>query len=187
MARLIYSSVTSLDGFIEDANGSFDWSIPSEEQHGFINDMLRGVGTHLYGRRLYETMSVWETLPLDDEPPVMADFATIWHSADKVVYSRTLDPASISTTRTRLATRFDPVDVAALKADSARDQLIGGAELGAHALRAGLVDEVHQYLTPVIVGGGKRFLPEGLDARLELLDEHRFGNGVVFVRYRMIG
>ncbi|RFA12491.1 deaminase [Subtercola boreus] len=185
MASLIYSCITSLDGYIEDAAGSFAWSAPDEEVHAFVNDTQREVGTHLYGRRLYETMRFWETVPHDDPSPVMRDYATLWRAADKIVYSTTLVPDDVDTARTRLEPRFDPVAVARLKAEASRNLVVGGAALAAHALTARLVDEVQQYVSPVIVGGGKRFLPAGLDARLTLLAEHRFGNGVVFLRYRV--
>ncbi|MDF2444186.1 MAG: hypothetical protein JWR01_2389 [Subtercola sp.] len=185
MASLIYSCITSLDGYIEDASGSFDWSAPDEEVHAFVNDTQREVGTHLYGRRLYETMRFWETVPDDEPSPVMRDYATLWRAADKVVYSTTLAPDGIDTVRTRLEPSFDPVAVARLKTEATRDLLVGGAALAAHAFAARLVDEVQQYVSPVIVGGGKRFLPAALDARLTLLDEHRFGNGVVYLRYRV--
>lgn len=187
MARLIYSCITSLDGYIEDASGSFGWSAPDEEVHSFVNDTQREVCTHLYGRKLYETMRVWETVPADDPSPAMRDYGALWRAADKVVFSTTLAQGDIHTARTRLEPRFEPDVVARLKADATRDLVIGGAALAARALAARLVDEVAQFVSPVIVGGGKRFLPEALDARLTLLEDHRFGNGVVYLRYRVLG
>ncbi len=181
MAKLIYAAITSLDGYIEDADGKFDWSAPDEEVHAFVNDLEREIGTYLYGRRLYEVMSFWETLDASDEPPVMRDYAEIWRAADKVVYSRTLEAAS--TRRTRLERNFDPAVVRRLKEEADRDLSVGGAELAATALMAGLVDEVHLFLSPVVVGGGKRALPDGVAIDLKLLDEHRFAGGVVHVHY----
>jgi dihydrofolate reductase len=185
MANLIYWTNTSLDGYIEDENGNFDWSEPTDELHGFINDMARPVGTHLYGRRLYETMSVWETMGNEpDEPPVIVDFAGIWRGADKVVYSRTLE--AVSTAKTRIERDFEPEAVQRLKAEADGDLIVGGAALGAEAFRAGLVDEVHLYVIPILVGGGKRALPDGIRQNLELVDERRFDPGTVFLRYRTV-
>jgi dihydrofolate reductase len=182
MAKLIYSALTSLDGYIADEHGSFDWAMPDEEVHAYVNDLTRPVGTHLYGRRMYETMVAWETLDLTGEPPVMQDFARIWRAADKVVYSRTLETASSA--RTRIERDFDPEAVRRLKAAAGSDLVVGGAGLAAHAFKAGLVDECHLYLAPVIVGGGTQSLPDKVRLDLELLDERRFGNGVVHLRYR---
>ena len=183
MSKLIYSAIASLDGYIEDVDGSFDWAAPDEEVHGFVNDQMRTVGTHLYGRRMYETMLFWETLPdTEDEPPVVRDFARVWRAADKIVYSTTL--TTVSSARTRLERAFDPDAVRAMKADAEHDLAIGGPNLAAHALRAGLVDELHLYLVPVAVGGGKSALPRDRRLDLELLDEHRFGNGTVHLHYR---
>ena len=181
MASLIYSAIASLDGYIADENGNFDWAAPDEEVHAFVNDLERPVGTYLYGRRMYETMAVWETMALDDEPPVMRDFAGIWRAADKVVYSTTL--ADVSTRRTRLEREFDADAVREMKAGAARDIGVGGAGLAAAALRAGVVDELHLLITPVIVGGGTRSLPEDLHLELDLREERRFGNGTVYLRY----
>jgi len=181
MANLIYSAIASLDGYIADENGNFDWAAPDEEVHAFVNDLERPVGTYLYGRRMYETMAVWETMALDDEPPVMHDFAAIWRAADKVVYSRTLD--NVSTRRTRLEREFDADAVREMKAGAARDIGVGGAELAAQAIRAGLVDELHLLLAPVVVGGGAQALPAGTRMDLDLREERRFGNGTVFLRY----
>ncbi|RFA18284.1 dihydrofolate reductase family protein [Subtercola boreus] len=185
MARLIYSSITSLDGYIEDESGSFAWSAPDEEVHAFVNDTQRTIGTHLYGRRLYETMRVWETMSLEGEPPVMVDYAALWRAAEKVVYSSTL--TSVYSARTRIEPRFDTDAVAELKQEASADLVIGGPALAAQALAAGLVDEVQQFVSPVIVGGGKRFLPDGLRLALELKEQRPFANGVVFLRYRVPG
>jgi dihydrofolate reductase len=180
MARLIYSAIMSLDGYIADADGRFEWAAPDEEVHAFVNDLERPVGTYLYGRRMYEMMVPWETMA--DERPVMRDFAEIWRAADKIVYSRTLDSASSA--RTHIEREFDPEAVRTLKASAERDLTVGGAELAGAALRAGVVDEVQLFLNPVVVGGGKRALPDGVRLGLELLDERRFGSGVVYLRYR---
>jgi dihydrofolate reductase len=183
MAKLIYSAITSLDGYIEDADGKFDWAAPGEEVHAFINELERPVGTHLLGRRMYEVMSFWDDQEtLVGQPAYMKDFAEIWQAADKVVYSKTLEEAS--TARTRIERDFDPGVVRDLKAQADRDLAIGGPELAAQAIRAGLVDELHLFANPIVVGGGKPALPSGVRVKLELLDEHRFGNGVVFLRYR---
>jgi dihydrofolate reductase len=185
MGKLIYTAITSLDGCIEDEDGRFDWAAPDEEVHAFVNDLERGVGTNLYGRRMYETMVGWETDPsLAEQSPVMRDFAAIWQAADKVVYSTTLE--TVSTARTRIERDFQPDAVRAMKARAERDLSIGGANLAAHAFGAGLVDECHLFLVPVVVGGGKRSLPEGTRMNLELIDERRFGNGTVHLRYRTV-
>jgi dihydrofolate reductase len=181
MAKLIYSALASLDGFTADAEGNFGWAAPDEEVHAFVNDLERPVGTHLYGRRMYETMAVWETMPLDDEPAVMRDYAEIWRAADKVVYSRTL--AEVSTSRTRLERELDADAVRRMKAEADRDISIGGPELAGQALAAGLVDELQLFLSPVVVGGGKHSLPPTVKLDLELLDLRRFGNGTVYLRY----
>lgn len=184
MAKLIYAAIASLDGYVEDVDGGFDWSEPDEEVHAFVNDLERPIGTYLYGRRMYETMVFWETVSADaDEPAVFLDYAAVWQAADKVVYSRTL-PA-ISSANTRLERDFDPDAVRQLKAMSPTDISVGGAELAGHAFRAGLIDECHLFLCPVVVGGGKRALPDGVRMQLELLDERRFRNGVVHVHYRV--
>jgi dihydrofolate reductase len=183
MAKLIYSAIASLDGYIEDEDGKFDWAEPDEEVHAFVNDLERPVGTYLYGRRLYETMAGWETDPgLAEHSPVARDFAAIWRAAEKIVYSTTLE--AVSTARTRIEREFAPDAVWQEKEAARRDLLVGGAALAAEAFRAGLVDELHLFLTPVLVGGGKRALPEGVNRKLELLDERRFGSGTVFLRYR---
>ncbi len=183
MAKLIYSAIMSLDSYIEDQDGRFDWAVPDEEVHRFINDLERAAGTYLYGRRMYETMAGWETDPgLAADSPFMREFAAIWQAADKIVYSRTLQ--TVSTARTRIERDFDPEAVRHLKATSRHDILIGGPDLTACAFRAGLVDECHLFVAPVVVGGGKRSLPNNLRLELELLEERRFGNGMVHLRYR---
>src|SRR5215211_8720940 len=179
MAKLIYSAITSLDGYVADEGGNFDWAAPDEEVHTFVNDLERSVGTYLYGRRIYEVMGVWETdHTLADQSPVMRDFAEIWQAADKIVYSKTLE--TVSTTRTRIERDFDPEAVRQMKARAGRDILVGGPELAAQAIEAGLVDECHLFVTPIVVGGGKRSLPDDVCVKLELLGERRFGNGMVY-------
>ena len=177
---LIYSAITSLDGYVEDERGRFDWAAPDEEVHAFVNQLERPIGTYLYGRRMYETMVVWETM--DDEHPVMRDYAQIWRAADKIVYSRTLE--SVSSARTRIEREFDPDAVQELKESLRTDIAVGGAGLAGEAIRAGLVDEYHLFLNPVLVGGGKRALPDGARLDLELMNERRFDSGVVYLRYR---
>jgi dihydrofolate reductase len=182
MARLLYTAITSLDGYVADEDGNFGWAAPDEEVHAFVNDLERPVGTHLYGRRMYETMVYWETAQPDG--PIHDDYAEIWRAAEKIVYSKTLE--SVSSSRTRLEREFEPGAIRELKASAGHDISLGGAELAGHALRAGLVDECQLFLTPVLVGGGKRALPDGLRLKLELLDERRFAGGVVYLRYRAI-
>ena len=183
MAKLIYVANTSLDGYTEDKDGKFDWTEPGDESFKFITDLLRSVPIHLYGRRMYETMMVWETDPkLAAQSLLMRDFAEIWQAADKIVYSRTLE--AVSTRKTQLERKFDPDAIRRLKAAGEPDLLIGGPELAAHAFRAGLIDECHLFLIPILVGGGKSALPEGVRLELELLAERRFSNGTVFLRYR---
>ena len=181
MANLIYSAIMSLDGYTADRDGNFAWSAPDEEVHAFINDLERDVGTYLLGRRMYQVMSVWETMGTSEDPPVIQDYAHIWQGADKVVYSTSLDSAAAP--RTRLERQFVPEMVQDLKAAADRNISIGGPTLAAHALKAGLVDECQFFINPVAVGGGLRFFPEGLEAKFQLLDEQRFGNGVVYLRY----
>jgi len=183
MAKLIYSAIASLDGYVADENGNFDWAAPDEEVHAFVNDLERPIGTYLYGRRMYEVMKYWETAPTTgDQAPVVRDYAELWQVADKVVYSKTLE--EVSSARTRIERDFDPEAVRKLKASAARDITVGGPELAAQAIKAGLVDEVHLFLTPVVVGGGNPALPSGVRVNLELLDERRFGHGVVHLHYR---
>jgi dihydrofolate reductase len=182
MAKLIYSAIASLDGYVADDNGNFDWAAPDEEVHRFVNDLERPVGTYLYGRRMYEVMRFWETAGGAGQPPFERDFAGIWRAADKVVYSKTLE--SVSSARTRIERDFEPEAVRQLKETAGRDLTVGGPGLAGQALEAGLVDECHFFLAPVVVGGGIRSLPDGARLDLELLDERRFGSGVVYLRYR---
>jgi dihydrofolate reductase len=183
MAKLIYSAITSLDGYVVDEEGNFDWAAPDEEVHAFVNGLERPVGTYLYGRRMYGVMAEWETISsLADQPPAVRDYAEIWHGADKIVYSRTLE--AVSSARTRIEREFDPEAVRQMKAEADSDISVGGPDLAAQAIRAGLVDEFRVFVTPVVVGGGRHFLPQGVRLRLELLDERRFGVGVVYLRYR---
>jgi dihydrofolate reductase len=182
MAKLIYLALTSLDGFVEDRDGKFDWAAPDEEVHAFVNDLVRPIGTYLYGRRMYETMAFWETAPtLADQPLFVKDFAQIWRAADKIVYSTTLE--AVSSARTRIERDFDPEAVRQMKSRAERDITVGGATLAAQAFKAGLIDECHLFLAPIVVGGGKRSLP-GNRLELELLDERRFGKGMVHLHYR---
>jgi dihydrofolate reductase len=183
MARLIYAAIASLDGYVADADGRFDWAEPDEEVHAAANDLERTVGTHLLGRRMYEVLAVWETLGGPDEPEVARDFAACWRAADKVVHSRTL--ASASTARTRIVRDFDPDAVRALAATAERDLSIGGPTLAAEAFRAGLVDDVHLFLSPVLVGGGIPALPRGVRLDLALVAERRFTHGVVHLHHRV--
>jgi dihydrofolate reductase len=182
MAKLIYSAIASLDGYIEDEQGKFGWAEPDEEVHAFANELQRPVGTYLYGRRMYETMSAWETLGVAGQPSVLRGFGELWRGADKIVYSTTLQ--SVSTARTRLERRFDPDIVRQLKAAVAKDLAVGGAALAAAAFAAGLVDELHLFLVPVLVGGGKQALPKGVRLQLELEDERSFSSGFAYLRYR---
>ncbi len=182
MARLIYSAITSLDGYVADEDGNWDWSRPDEEVHSFVNDLERPIGTYLYGRRMYEVLSYWETADTSaDASPFMRDYAQIWQAADKVVYSKSLESAT--TERTRIERDFDPAAVRELKGTAQRDISVGGPQLAAQAIAAGLVDELHLLLSPVVVGGGNPALPGGVRWDLELLDERRFGNGVVQLHY----
>jgi dihydrofolate reductase len=183
MARLIYAAITSLDGYVEDEDGKFDWGVPDEEVHAFINDLERPIGTYLYGRRLYEVMVAWENEDtVAGQPPSMYDFAEIWRAADKVVYSKTLE--RVSSARTRIERDFDPEAVRQLKARAEGDLTVGGPHLAAQAFKAGLVDDCHLFLAPIVVGGGKPSLPSSVRLELELLDERRFQSGVVHLRYR---
>ena len=181
MASLTYLAIASLDGYVEDEQGKFDWVAPDEEVHAFVNDLERPVGTYLYGRRMYETMVYWETD--DNRPPVFQDYAEIWRAAEKVVFSRTLQ--TVSSERTRIEREFDSGAIKRLKESTRSDIAIGGAELAGQAIAEGLVDECHLLLGPVLVGGGKRALPAGVHAELELLDERHFRSGVVYLRYRI--
>jgi len=184
IAHLIYSAIASLDGYIEDAEGRFDWAAPSEELHAFVNELERPIGTYLYGRRMYETMVFWENPPeLAEQPTAVQDFAQIWQAADKIVYSKTLETATSA--RTWIEREFDADAVRELKATTTGDLTVGGAELATRAIAAGLVDEYQLFLVPVLVGGGKRALPNNrLRLNLELVEERRFRNGTVYLHYR---
>jgi dihydrofolate reductase len=177
---LIYSMITSLDGYTADADGQFGWAAPDEEVHAFLNDLERGTGTYLYGRRMYEVMFGWDTVSPEGQSAAGRDFAQIWRSAEKIVYSRTLQ--TVSSARTRIEPRFDPEAVRALKQRG--DVSVGGPGLAASAIRAGLVDEYQLFVTPVVVGGGTSVFPDGVRASLDLVDQRRFGSGVVYLRYR---
>jgi dihydrofolate reductase len=183
VAKLIYSAIASLDLYVADGQGSFEWAAPDEEVHAFVNELERPIGTYLYGRRMYEVMAAWENLPREGDPPVMRDYASLWKAADKVVYSTTLD--DVSSRRTRLEGSFDPAAVRELKALAERDISVGGPTLAAEALRTGLVDELHLFLNPVVVGSGTAALPDDVRFELELLDERRFAGGVVHLHYRV--
>jgi dihydrofolate reductase len=184
MAKLIYTAITSLDGYVADEHGEFDWAAPDSDVHAFINDLERPIGTYLYGRRLYEVMVFWETAPAHpNQPPVGLDYAKLWQAADKIVYSTTLQAASSA--RTRIERTFDPNAVQTMKDAAERDLSIGGPALAAHAFRAGLVDEVRLFVSPLTVGAGNPFLPDRLHLNLRLLDEHRFGSGVVYLQYQV--
>ena len=182
MARLIYAALSSLDGYVADSQGNFDWAAPDEEVHAAVNDILRPVGTHLYGRRMYEVLVAWETMETAGQSPLIRDFDEIWRSADKVVYSRTLK--KLSSARTRIEHDFDPESVLKLKAAAQRDLSIGGPELASLAFRAGLIDECHLFLAPVVVGAGNRSLPTSGFLRFELLGERHFKSGFVQLHYR---
>jgi dihydrofolate reductase len=184
MAKLIYSAITSLDGYVADEDGRFDWAAPDEEVHAFVNDLERPVGTYLYGRRMYETMVPWETLDVAEQPPSVRDFAEIWRAAEKVVFSRTL--ASVASRKTRIERDFDAATVLRMKAAAERDISVGGPTLAAEAIRAGLVDEYHVFVSPVVVGGDLPALPDDVRLELELLDERRFRSGVVHLHYGLL-
>jgi dihydrofolate reductase len=184
MGKLIYSAIASADGYVEDAAGNFDWAAPDEQVHRFVNDLERSVGTYLYGRRMYETMRYWETTrATPGQPAFVREFADIWQAAEKIVFTKTL--TTVSTARTRIEANFDPRMVAQLKSASERDMTVGGAGLAGQAIRAGLVDELHLFLVPVIVGAGQRALPDDVRSDLELLDAQRFAHGAVYLRYRL--
>ena len=180
MAKLIYSAITSLDGYVADEHGNFDWAAPDDEVHGFVNELERPIGTYLYGRRMYEVMVYWETVGSGDDR--VRDYAEIWRAADKIVYSTTLE--TVSSARTRIERTFDPEAVEQIKASATSDISVGGSELAAHALKAGIVDECHLFLNPIIVGGGTPALPSDVRLELELMDERRFAGGVVHLQYR---
>jgi dihydrofolate reductase len=184
MAKLIYAAISSLDGYVEDASGNFEWAAPDDEVHAFVNELERAIGTHLYGRRMYETMVFWETVDPDgDGPAVPREYAAIWQAADKVVLSQTLK--TVSSARTRIERELEPDAIERMKQRSGSDISIGGADLAGQAIAAGLVDELHMLFVPVLVGGGKRALPNDVSVPLELLDERRFQSGVVSLRYRV--
>lgn len=182
MGKLIYSVLTSLDGYVADAGGTFDWAAPGREVHQFVNDLQRSIGTYLFGRRLYEVMAVWEDMPGPDEyETVIKEFADIWRSAEKVVYSTTL--TSVSTANTRLEQQFDAVNVRAMTTQLERDVAVGGPTLASAALRASIVDEVHLIVSPVVVGGGTRCWPDGIPMAFDLVDQRRFADGTVHLHY----
>jgi dihydrofolate reductase len=182
LAKLIYSAIASLDGYVADEDGSFDWAEPDEEVHSFVNDLQRQVGTCLLGRRMYEVLVAWETMETEGQPPFIRDFAEIWRATDKIVYSATLE--TVSSTRTRIERAVDPEAIRQMKESAGRDLSVGGPDLAGQAIGAGIVDELHLFVTPVVVGGGTRSLPDDVRLKLRLLDERRFGNGVVSLRYR---
>jgi dihydrofolate reductase len=185
MAKLIYAAITSLDGYVADPDGKFDWAAPDEEVHMFVNELEREVGTYLYGRRMYEVMTFWETASTsDEESPAMRDYTRIWQATDKIVYSKTLK--DVSTSRTRLEPSFEADAIREMKASSERDISIGGPELAGQAFGAGLVDEFHLFLNPILVGAGNAALPKDVRLKLELLDEHRFSSGVIHLHYRVL-
>jgi len=183
MAKLIYSTLASLDGYIADDTGNFDWAAPDDEVHAFLNDQLRNAQTFLLGRRTYEVLVDWEDTAIEGDDPV-SDFAGLWHAARKIVYSRKLP--SVSTLKTTLEREFEPDAINELKSSSEHDITIGGPTLASHALHAGLVDELHLYTVPFIIGGGLRSLPDGLRLDVRLQDERRFDGGSVFLNYRII-
>jgi len=184
MAKLIYTAIASLDGFVEDEEGRFDWAMPDDEMHAFVNDLGRPIGTYLYGRRMYETMVFWETVSTEaNEPTVFGDYAAVWRAAEKIVYSRALE--TVSSARTRIEREFDPDVVRRLKEKATADVAVGGAQLAGQAIVAGLVDDYHLFLIPILLGSGKRALPDNVRAWLELIDERRFTSGVVHLHYRM--
>jgi dihydrofolate reductase len=184
MAKLIYSSIMSLDGYITDEEGNFDWAAPDQEVHSFVNDLERPIGTYLYGRRMYETMVYWETVHAHPgQPAFVNDFGELWQMADKVVYSKTLK--AVSSARTHVEQDFDPAAIRRMKLTAGRDISVGGPELAAEAIKAGLVDEFHLLVMPMVVGGGKRSLPNNVRLKLELLQERRFASGVVYLQYRV--
>lgn len=184
MAKLVYSGIMSLDGYIVDASGDFEWAAPDEELHAFVNDLERDIGTYLYGRRMYEVMSFWQTMDPANQPAVMRDYAQIWVAADKIVFSRTLDVAP--TPKTKLVDTFDPAAIAALKASAKRDISIGGPTIAAAAIAAGLVDDFQVFRHPVVIGGGTPYFPSGVRFELELADERAFASGVTYAHYRRV-
>ena len=184
MARLIYAVLSSLDGYVADAEGTFDWAAPDEEVHTVVNDLQRSTGTLLLGRRMYEVLVAWETIDTADQPAPIGDYAELWRATDKIVYSRTLETPSSA--RTRIERTFEPETIAQMKATATRDLGVGGPDLAAQAFRAELVDEIHLFLSPIVVGGGTQALPDGVRVHLELQSERRFGNGTVHLDYRTV-
>ncbi len=186
MAKLIYSAIMSLDGYVADADGNFDWGAPDEEVHAFVNDLERPIGTYLYGRRMYEVLAAWESddILAGDPPPFIRDYAAIWRAADKIVYSTTLQ--TVSSAKTRIERTFDVDEIRRIKASAGSDLSVGGPDLAGQALGAGLVDECHLIVAPVVVGGGTQALPDDVRLELELLDERRFANGMVHLHYRVM-
>jgi dihydrofolate reductase len=182
MGRLIYSAICSLDGYVEDATGNFDWAAPDEEVHRAVNQQERAIGTYLYGRRMYETMRFWQDTDSTRDSAVVADYGAIWRAADKIVFSRTL--TAVDTPKTTLVTAFDAGGIRALKASSDTDLSIGGSDLAGQALAAGLVDDVHLYVAPITVGGGKPVFPGDAQTSLELVEVGRFRRGSVHLHYR---
>jgi dihydrofolate reductase len=184
MAKLIYAAISSLDGYVADSEGNFDWSMPSEEVHRFVNNLERRIGTYLYGRRMYEVMRYWETASTGNgEPSAGQEFAKMWQATDKIIYSRSLE--NVSTARTKLEREFDPAVIRRMKADASRDIAVSGPTIAGQAMKLGLVDECHLFISPIVVGGGTPALPDNVRIQLELLDERRFGNGVVHLHYRV--
>lgn len=184
MAKLIYAAISSLDGYVADSEGNFDWSMPSEEVHRFVNNLERRIGTYLYGRRMYEVMRYWETASTGNgEPSAGQEFAKMWQANDKIIYSRSLE--NVSTARTKLERELDPAVIRRMKADASRDIAVSGPTIAGQAMKLGLVDECHLFLSPIVVGGGTPALPDNVRIQLELLDERRFGNGVVHLHYRV--
>jgi dihydrofolate reductase len=182
VARLRFAAICSLDGYVNDERGNFDWSAPDEEVHAFANDLERGIGTHLLGRRMYEVLAVWDTMPTGpDQPAAIREFAEVWRTTDKVVYSGTLE--DVRSARTRIERTFEPEAVRRMKAEAREDLSVGGPTLAAEAFRSGLVDDVHLFLNPVVIGSGTRALPGGVRLDLDLVDEHRFANGVVHLHH----
>ena len=184
VAKLIYTAISSLDGYVADAEGNFDWSAPDDEVHRFVNELERPIGTYLYGRRMYYVMRYWETAPTGNgKPSAEQEYAKIWQAADKIIYSKSLE--QVSSARTRIERAFDPQAIQQLKAAATRDVSVSGPTLAAQAIKLGLVDECRLFLSPIVVGGGNPALPDNVRLGLELLDERRFGNGVVYLHYRV--
>jgi len=184
MGKLIYSLTTSLDGYVADKDGNFEWAKPSEEVHAFVDDILRNVGTFLFGRKVYETMKIWDTLPTDGPSEAMNDFAKLWQVAKKIVYSSSLSEVTIA--NTTIERVFDPETIQELVADSDKDFGIGGPHLAAEAIKAGIVDEYHQFIVPIMIGSGNYWLPKDVQSKLELVDVRKFANGFVHLQYNKV-